>query len=41
MTEFKVGSNKEEYKIEKIWDSTVYIKESAIDHLPDFYYLLS
>ena len=40
MTEFETGNN-EEYKVEAIWDSTVYAKESAADYLPGLYYLIS
>lgn len=40
MMEFETNSNDKEHKIEGIWDSVVYIKESAIGHLPDLYYLV-
>ena len=30
----------EEYKIERIWDSTVYKKKSKSGYLPDLYYLV-
>ena len=36
--DFEAG-NSEEYKVEAIWDSTVYAKESK-DHLPKLYYLV-
>lgn len=38
--DFDIGKN-EKYKIEVIWDSTVYAKESELRHLPGFYYLIS
>ena len=41
MTEFEASSDKEEYKMEEIWKSAVYAKESAADHLPGLYYLIS
>ena len=41
MMEFEADSDKEEYKVEEIWDSAVYAKESAAGHLPGFYYLIS
>ena len=41
VTEFEVGSADEEYKVERIWNSTVYAKESATDYLPGLYYLVS
>ena len=34
------ASNSKEYKVEIIWDSAVYTKESE-GYLPGFYYLLS
>ena len=37
--EFELGNNKE-YKVEAIWDSTVYAKE-ADRHLPGLYYLVA
>ena len=40
VTEFEAGNN-EKYEVERIWDSTVYVKESAVDHLLGFYYLIS
>ena len=40
VTEFEAGNN-EEYKVEGIWDSAVYAKESAAGHLPGLYYLIS
>ena len=39
--EFKVGSNNKEYKVEDIYDSAIYAKESEADHLLGFYYLIS
>lgn len=33
-------SNSEEYKVEAIWDSGVYAKESDSGHLSGFYYLV-
>ena len=39
--EFDVGNNREEYKVEAIWDSTVYAKESESGHLSGFYYQVS
>ena len=38
--EFDVGDN-EEYKVEAIWDSAVYARESESGHLPGLYYLVS
>ena len=38
--EFKPGDDKE-YKVEAIWDSAVYARESESGHLPGFYYLVS
>ena len=40
MTEFETGSNKEEYKVEEIWNSAVYVKESATGYLLGLYYLV-
>ena len=37
VTEFEASSNKEEYKVEEIQDSTVYAKKSAMDYLPGLY----
>ena len=39
--EFEAGSDEEEYEVEGIWDSAVYAKKSAADHLASFYYLIS
>ena len=40
-TELDAGNDKGgKYKVEAIWDSTVYTRESA-DHLPGLYYLIS
>ena len=39
--EFKAGSNNEEYKVEDIYNSAVYAKESEAGHLPSLYYLVS
>ena len=36
---FEAGDNKE-YEVEKIWDSTIYAKEST-GQLPGLYYLVS
>ena len=38
--EFEAGDNKE-YKIDGIWDSVVYAKESMIGQLQKLYYLVS
>ena len=38
--ELNVGDG-EDYKVEAIWDSTVYTKESESDHLLGFNYLVS
>ena len=38
--EFDFGDNGHEYKIEAIWDSTVYAKESKSGYLPGLYYLV-
>ena len=39
--EFEPGNNDKEYKVEAIWDSAVYARESESGHLPGLYYLLS
>lgn len=36
---FKANNNKE-YKLEAIYNSTVYIKKSVLGYLPGFYYLV-
>ena len=41
VTKFEAGSDGEEYEVEGIWDSAVYEKKSAADHLPGFYYQIS
>ena len=39
--EFKFeASDKKEYEINGIWDSAVYVKESATEQLPELYYLI-
>ena len=38
---FEAGSNNKEYKVKDIRDSAVYARESEIDHLLGFYYLVS
>ena len=38
--EFKVDEDAK-YKMEAIWDSAVYAKESEAGHLLGFYYLIS
>ena len=38
--EFEAGNNAK-YKVEAIWDSAVYAKESEAEHLPGLYYLIS
>ena len=40
MSEFEPNNDKE-YKIEAIWNSTVYARESKSGHLPGLYYLVS
>ena len=40
-TELDAGEDNGEYKVEAIWDSAVYAKESESDHLPGLYYLVS
>ena len=37
--EFEAG-NKKEYKVEEIWNSAVYTKESVTEQLPGLYYLV-
>ena len=38
--EFDIGTNDSgEYKVEVIWDSAVYTKESKSGYLPSLYYL--
>ena len=40
--EFEAGNNESgEYKVEAIWDSAVYARESKLGHLPGLYYLVS
>ena len=39
--EFNTGNNGEEYRLEAIWDSAVYARESRSGHLPGLYYLIS
>ena len=40
--EFDEGNDEsKEYKIEAIWDSAVYVRESESGHLPSLYYLVS
>ena len=40
--EFDSGDNESgEYKVEAIWDSTVYVRESELGHLLGLYYLVS
>ena len=38
--EFDADDNNGEYKVEAIWDSTIYIKESKSGLLPGLYYLV-
>ena len=39
--EFKFkASNNKLYKVDAIWDSTIYIKKSIIWKLPELYYLV-
>ena len=40
-TELDVGNNSGEYKVEIIWDSAVYAKDSESSHLSGLYYLVS
>lgn len=40
MTEFENGNDKA-YKMERIWDITIYTKELIAGHLPGLYYLKS
>ena len=37
---FNAGDDGRKYKVEVIWDSVVYAKESESGHLPGFYYLI-
>ena len=39
--EFEPSNDDKEYKVEAIWDSAVYAKESELGHLPGLYYLVS
>ena len=39
--EFEAGGNNEEYEMEGICDSAVYVRESEAGYLPGFYYLVS
>ena len=34
------AGDKEEYKVEVIWDSVVYARELELGHLPGLYYLV-
>ena len=38
--ELDVGNENGEYKVEAIWDSAVYARESKLGHLLGFYYLV-
>ena len=38
--EFEAGGNNEEYEVEGICDSAIYVRESETSHLPGFYYLV-
>ena len=38
--DFKAG-NSEEYKVEAIWDSAIYVIKSESGHLPGLYYLIA
>ena len=40
-TKLDTGNNSKEYKVETIWDSAVYTRESELGHLPSLYYLVS
>lgn len=37
ITKLDVGNNIREFKIKAIWNKTVYIKKSILDHLLKFY----
>ncbi len=39
--EFEGDSESKEYKVEGIWDSAVYAKESESGQVPGLYYLVS
>ena len=39
--EFDTNDNEEEYKVEAMWDSAVYARESKSDQLPGLYYVVS
>ena len=39
--ELDASNNSGEYKVETIWDSAVYTRESKLGHLPGLYYLVS
>ena len=39
--ELDAGDDSGEYKVEAIWDSAVYVRESESGHLPSLYYLVS
>ena len=39
--ELDAGDNSEEFKVEAIWDSTVYTIKSKLGHLPVLYYLVA
>ena len=40
-TKLDAGKDSGKYKVEAIWDSTVYAKESKLGYLPRLYYLVS
>ena len=39
--ELDVGEDSEEYGVEAIWDSAVYVNKLESGHLPDLYYLVA
>ena len=39
--EFDTGNDSREYKVEAIWNSAVYTRESELGHLLGLYYLIS
>ena len=37
VTKFEAGSNDKQYEVKRIWDSAVYVKESATGHFASLY----
>ena len=41
LTELDAGNDSREYKVEAIWNSTIYARELELGHLQSLYYLVS